>query len=226
LCEKEIVMNNPELIIGNKNYSSWSLRAWLALRKTGIAFAEKKVALFEPGFREILLAYSPAAKVPIYVDSGFAIWDTLAICEYLAEKHPTLWPAERKSRARARSISAEMHSGFQALRTALPMNCRAVGRRVEITTDIATDIDRVEGIWTDCRKNRRSGHGPWLFGDFSIADAMFAPVASRFRTYDIDCNETATEYMQTVLDDADVRAWYADGVLETEIIEEDEAGAA
>ena len=103
---------------------------------------------------------------------------------------------------------------------------RAVGRRVEITTDIATDIDRVEGIWTDCRKNRRSGDGPWLFGDFSIADAMFAPVASRFRTYDINCNEIATEYMQTVLDDADVRAWYADGVLETEIIEEDEAGAA
>ena len=213
------------MIIGNKNYSSWSLRAWLALRKTGIAFAEKRIALFEPGFRDILLAYSPAAKVPIYVESGFAIWDTLAICEYLAEKHPALWPAERKSRARARSISAEMHSGFQALRTALPMNCRAVGRRVEITTDIATDIDRVEGIWTDCRKNRRSGDGPWLFGDFSIADAMFAPVASRFRTYDINCNEIATEYMQTVLDDADVRAGDEEGVLESEIIEEEEAGA-
>ena len=183
------------------------------------------MALFEPGFREILLSYSPAAKVPVYVEDGFAIWDTLAICEYLAERHSALWPAERKARARARSVAAEMHSGFMALRSALPMNCRASGRRVAISAGIAADIRRVEAIWTDCRENWRSADGPWLFGDFSIADAMFAPVASRFHTYDVACNETATAYMQTVLDDADVRAWYSDSALETEIIEEDEAGA-
>lgn len=219
-------MRNVKLVIGNKNYSSWSLRAWLVLTKTGIEFNEVRVALFEPGFSETLLSYSPAAKVPVYVENGFAIWDTLAICEYLAETHPSLWPAERQARARARSVAAEMHSGFMALRNALPMNCRASRRRVEIAAAIAADIRRIEAIWTDCRQNWSIGGGPWLFGNFSIADAMFAPVASRFRTYDVACNETAAAYMQTVLDDKDVRAWYADSAHETEIIEQEEAGAA
>ncbi|MBV7332653.1 glutathione S-transferase family protein [Chloroflexi bacterium TSY] len=216
-------MHIPQLIIGNKNYSSWSLRAWLLLAKLGIDFEEIRIPLSLPNTTERLLAYSPAARVPIYVIGDFAIWDSLAIAEYLAEEHPHLWPNDTKQRALARSIVSEMHSGFVALRTAMPMNCRASKRKIEQTEAVAADIERIQAIWTDCR-NRNSQAGPWLFGSFTIPDAVYAPVVSRFYTYGVSCNSVAAAYMKTVLNDPDVRNWFKAAKNEKETIEHEEVG--
>jgi glutathione S-transferase len=216
-------MSRPVLVIGNKNYSSWSFRAWLVLVKVGIDFEETRIPLDQPDTRKRLLEISPSGRVPVYVEGNLAIWDSLAIAEHIAESHPVLWPADRLRRARARSVSAEMHAGFGTLRTALPMNCRARGRHVRVASAVADDIRRIKAIWTDCRL-ASADRGPWLFGGFTIADAMFAPVVSRFLTYGIECRGIAGQYVEHVLADADVRRWFAGGSAEREVIAGEEVG--
>jgi glutathione S-transferase len=216
--------NRVRLVIGNKNYSSWSLRAWLALRKTGTEFEEICVSLYVPGHRETLLAHAPSGKVPVYVEDGLTVWDSLAILEYLAERHRWLWPADRSARATARSLCAEMHSGFRALRTQFPMNCRAAPlRRVLPDEEAAGDIARIQAAWMECR-DRCTMPGPWLFGTFTNADAMFAPVALRFATYGVALEPPAAAYVATVLADPDIKAWSAAAALERETIAEFERG--
>ncbi len=210
-------MTKPILVIGNKNYSSWSMRPWLALRHLKIDFEEIRVPLFTHGYKEQLHAYSSAGLVPIYRDGDITIWDSLAILEYLAERHPQLWPRARGARAMARAVSAEMHAGFQALRARLPLNCRARGRHIAITDDLGKDISRIEEIWEQCRERYRSG-GPWLFGGISIADMMFAPVASRFVTYGVAVGDTAREYIETVMEDVNVALWTTQAAAEEETI--------
>ena len=220
---------NPVLLIANKNYSSWSLRAWLALRHAGIEFDEQQVWLDTPETREKIKAFSPSGRVPAYKDGPLLIWDSLAICEYVAEraaeKNCLLWPAEARARAVARSVAAEMHAGFMALRSAMPMNLRAANRKVEMTPEILADIDRIEHIWSDCRARFADG-GPWLFGQWSIADAMYAPVASRFVTYDVHRPGAVDDYMATVFADAAFREWKTAALAETALVPSDEAGAA
>src|ERR1039457_784387 len=160
-------MSKPLLIIGNKNYSSWSLRAWLMLKHARVDFDEVRIPLFVAGYKEKLFSYSPAGKVPVYREGDLLVWDTLAIGEYLYETHPALWPADRTARARARSVSAEMHSGFVPLRKAMPMNIRARGRKVDSSPELEADIARIKTIWRELRK-QYAVTGPWLFGRYSI----------------------------------------------------------
>ncbi|HEX4986872.1 MAG TPA: glutathione S-transferase family protein [Burkholderiales bacterium] len=205
------------LVIGNKAYSSWSLRPWLLMRHAGIAFDEARVSLYQPGAKQVLLDHSGAGKVPVLHDGAQTIWDSLAIAEYLAEKHPEhgLWPADAAARAVARSVSAEMHSGFSSLRSQMPMNVR---RRIprQPGAEAAADIARIQSIWVDCRKRFGAG-GPFLFGAFSIADAMYAPVASRFQTYGVGLAEPAGAYAQTLLDLPAFQAWVTGARAETEV---------
>ena len=216
-------MGIPQLVIGNKNYSSWSLRAWLILAKLKIEFEEVRVLLNTAGYQERLLHYSPAGKVPVYLEDDLVIWDSLAIAEYFAEQYPELLPNDVKQRAKMRSLAAEMHSGFMSLRSRMPMNCRATNRRVELTPELAKDIKRVQTIWTNCRNNHTQA-GSWLFGNFTIVDAMYAPVVFRFKTYGVECDPVATEYMNWVLNDPDIKRWYEAAKNETEVIEEEEVG--
>ena len=216
-------MNSPTLVIGNKNYSSWSLRPWLALRKASIAFDEVKVFLDKPDTKKRILEHTPAGKVPALVTGGQTVWDSLSICEWAAEQAPGLWPKDAADRAHARSISAEMHSGFMALRAALPMNIRATGRKVPATPELEADIARVLSIWTGCRA-AHADKGPWLFGDFSIADAMFAPVATRLRTYGIALDETAAAYIDTLFSDPDFKDWLAEAEKEEDMLRIEEVG--
>lgn len=171
------------LVIGDKNLSSWSLRPWLLLRQADIPYTEHLVRLDRPGTKAEIAKHSPSGRVPCLIDGGTAIWDSLSIAEYLAEKFPEkgLWPADPKARAIARSVAAEMHSGFQALRAFWPMNFAREGMR-HMTSGIEADIARIAGIWETCRRDF-GRDGPFLFGRFSIADAMYAPVVSRFQTY-------------------------------------------
>lgn len=205
------------LVIGNKAYSSWSLRPWLLMKHAGIPFEEVKLSLYQEGAKQRLLSHSGAGKVPVLRDGDLTIWDSLAIAEYLAEKHPErkLWPADSKARAQARSASAEMHSSFSSLRSQMPMNVR---RRVprKPTPEVAADIARIQAIWTDCRGRFGAG-GPFLFGTFCIADAMYAPVASRFHTYGVDLAEPSRAYAQTLLGLPAFQAWVADANAETEV---------
>lgn len=195
-----------QLLIANKNYSSWSFRPWLLLKKLGIPFEETLVMLKSEDFGKQVQQFSPAGKVPVLVDGDVAVWDSLAIMEYVAEEYPAAWPKDREARALARSICAEMHSGFMAIRSQLPMNCRAEGRQVAIDEGCQKDIERIQAIWTECRL-RYGQSGPWLFGEFSIADAMFAPVVFRFHSYGITCHGEAGVYLNTVLEDEAVNAW-------------------
>lgn len=210
-------MSKPILVIGNKNYSSWSMRPWLALRHLNIDFEEVRIPLFTPGYKEKLRAYSPAGLVPVYREDDVTIWDSLAILEYLAERHPQLWPQELHVRAVARAVSAEMHAGFQSLRTHLPLNCRARDLRVTITEDVRKDISRIVEIWEQYRDLHRS-EGPWLFGAFSIADMMYAPVALRFVTYGVTAVGSVQEYIDTVINDTNVGQWMAEAAVEEETI--------
>ena len=218
-------MDRPKLVIGNKNYSSWSLRAWLLLAKLNVDFEEVRLPLGGNEFKNRVSEYSPAGRVPVYVDGNTVVWDSLAISEYLAESHPGLLPSERAPRACARSITAEMHSGFDALRREMPMNCRARGRTVPKSRALADDIARIMAIFSDCR--RASCHaGPWLFGDFSIADAAFAPVAFRFRTYGVSgSSESVDDYLRFVLQDPEIQRWLREAEEERDVIDEVEVGA-
>lgn len=175
-----------QLVIGNKNYSSWSLRPWLVLEHAGIPFREHLIPLDQPTTAADIARFSPAGRVPVLVDGDLAVWDSMAICEYLAEQHPErqLWPADRAARATARAVSAEMHAGFTALRSRCPMKFKEAFAPEPLSPEVRADVERVVAIWTDCRRRFGAG-GPFLFGAFSIADAMFAPVVSRFHTYGV-----------------------------------------
>ncbi len=215
----------PKLIIGNKNYSSWSLRPWLLMKEAGIEFDEHRIVLDTPTTKREIAAFSDAGRVPILQLGDLTVWDSLAICETVAERWPDekLWPADPDERAHARSISAEMHSGFQFLRVCMPMNCRAMGRKVNIPDELGDDIDRVISIWADCHR-KYGGRGGWLFGEFSVADAMFAPVVLRLRTYGINLPDSAGYYPHRLLESEAMQDWLAAAECETEVIEADETG--
>ena len=194
------------LLIGSKNYSSWSLRPWIFLRKVAFAFTEQIVHFDESGYQARIAALSPSRRVPLLIDAGSKIWDSLAICEYAADLTGRGRPRDRMPRARARSVAAEMHSGFQALRDECPMNVRARNRHVPLTPELQRDVARIDEIWSGCRtEHGRSGN--WLFGDFSMADAMFAPVFFRFQTYGATLSPTSQSYLNHALQDPDVRHW-------------------
>jgi glutathione S-transferase len=209
-----------KLIIGNKNYSSWSLRPWIAMKMAGIAFDEILLPLYEPGSREQLLKYSPAGKVPVLVDGDVTVWDSLAIIEYIAERYPEakLWPDDVAARAHARSVCAEMHSGFMALRNECGMNLHRPVRAVTLSADAKANIARIQDIWRECR-TRHGAKGPFLFGGFGAADAMYAPVVHRFRTYAIDVTPEARAYMETMMALPAFQEWTRDGLAETLLIE-------
>ena len=211
------------LIIGNKNYSSWSLRPWIALRATGIAFTEQKLGFFTEEFSRRVSAVSPAGLVPVLLDGDFAVWDSLAICEYLAERHPEarLWPQDPKARARARSLAAQMHSGFGAMRQALPMNVEARLPGIDLPEAARQDISRLQAIWHDTCAEFGQG-GAFLFGEFSIADAFFAPVVSRFNTYGIAAAGPVRDYMDAVLALPAMQEWTRDALAEATFVPEDE----
>ncbi|MDJ0759710.1 MAG: glutathione S-transferase family protein [Woeseiaceae bacterium] len=215
----------PKLVIGNKNYSSWSLRPWLLMREAGIDFDEHRIPLDLPGTKAEIAKFSDAGRVPILVLDDVAIWDSLAIAETVAERWPEkqLWPEDPIARAHARSISAEMHSGFELVRSTMPMNCRAMGRKVALPDALTREIDRIFAIWIDCH-TRYGAKGDWLFGEFSVADAMYAPVVIRFRTYGINLPESAQIYATRVLKSEAMQEWLAESEVETEVIEADEAG--
>ena len=215
----------PKLIIGNKNYSSWSLRAWLLLREAGIDFEEHRIALNEETTAAEMAEHCPSATVPVLRLGDLAVWDSLAIAETVAERWPDagLWPEDADARAYARSISAEMHSGFAMLRDCMPMNCRAMGRKVPLPDDLTREIDRIFAIWSVCHQRYKSDNG-WLFGDFSVADAMFAPVVLRFRTYGINLPDSAGFYPKRLLQSTAMQDWLAAAEIETEVIEVEEKG--
>jgi len=214
-----------KLIIGNKNYSSWSLRAWFLLAEAGIEFEEERIALDTEGCVARIAQYSPACRVPVLILDGQAIWDTMAIAETAAERWPDkgLWPSDAAARAHARSISAEMHAGFSVLREAMPMNCRAMGRRVPLPDPLTADIDRIFDIWADCHRRYQSA-GDWLFGNFSVADAMYAPVVLRFRTYGMNLPQSASAYPARLLQSDVLQDWLAACESEIEVIEREEIG--
>ncbi len=214
-----------KLVIGNKNYSSWSLRAWFMLAGFDLPFEEIRIPLSTPDTAAAISQYSAAGRVPVLLDGEITVWDSLAICEYISETFLSGqgWPNDRVARAKARSYCAEMHSGFFALRGQLPMNCRAHQRQVAITEELQRDIDRVDAIWSECIREH-SSQGPWLFGSFSIADCMFAPVAMRFASYNPPLSTLARQYVQTVLDHPRIKLWQEQAKAETEIIPAEEVG--
>ncbi len=211
-------MSELTLIIGNKNYSPWPLRPWLALKQTGQLFKEIRIPIHQEHSLKEILKYSPSGRVPCLIDGEVKVWESLAICEYLAERFPksNLWPADSKARAYARSISNEMHAGFQALRKNLPMNIRERISK-KIPADAQEDIDRIAGIWRDCRANYGKD-GAFLFGHFTIADAMYAPIVTRFITYGINVDSVAQVYMETVLALPAMQEWTKAAAAEKEVI--------
>jgi glutathione S-transferase len=197
------------LFHGNKNYSSWSMRAWLALKASGVDFDEVAFHLGEPGVRERIRRHSPTGRVPALRHGDLTIWDSLAIGEYLAERAPDagLWPASREERAVARSVCAEMHSGFQALRTHMPFNVRRSSPGKGRAPGVQDDIERIAQIWVSCRE-KQGADGPFLFGRYGLADVFFAPVVTRFQTYAVELDGVSNAYASAILEHADVADWY------------------
>jgi glutathione S-transferase len=216
-------MAKPLLIIANKNYSSWSLRPYMTLVMAEIPFDEKMIAFGEPRFGKEIRRISSAGKVPVLVHGKTVIWDSLAILEYLAETYPekNLWPKSRAARAMARSVSNEMHSSYQALRNACPMNLRRPQKAIALSDAVMANVARIESLWRDCRKTYGKG-GKFLFGKFSNADAMFAPVVSRLETFAIPVAKDTRTYMDAVLSTKAFQIWKAAALLETAIVPEDE----
>ncbi len=202
-----------ELVIGSKRYSSWSLRPWLALKQAGLAFREIEITLRQPETKAEILKHSPSGKVPLLKHDGLAVWDSLAICEYVAEIAPEarLWPEKREARAVARAAAAEMHSGFTPLRRDCPMDVLLDAQDFVISEEAQADIARIDALWTDCRARFGQG-GPFLFGHFTIADAMYAPVATRFLTYHAPISPVAKAYMEAILTLPAMSEWKAGAV--------------
>jgi len=217
-------MSDLTLVIGNKNYSSWSLRPWLLMKHLGVDFREHLIQLSVDSSRGEMAKQGPSGKVPVLRNGELCVWDSLAICEYMAELKSAGWPKEAEARAVARSVAAEMHSGFTHLRSQWPMNARARNRRVPTTPALEADIKRVDDLWTDCRRRFGAGKGPWLFGEFSAADAMYAPVVLRFNTYGAQVSPTAREYMNTVLEDRYIKEWMSAAEQEPWTVESSEPG--
>lgn len=211
------------LIVGNKNYSSWSMRPWLALKKTGAAFEEVVIPLSRPETRAEIFKHSPSGFVPTLKDDDLTIWESLAICEYLAERFPDagLWPQDPSARAIARSVAAEMHAGFSALRNNMPMNVRGNSPGKGRAPGVQEDVNRISAIWRDCR-TRFGTSGPYLFGGFTIADAMYAPVVSRFVTYQVELDADAKAYVNTMWADPAMAAWIEGARREPWVIEKSE----
>jgi glutathione S-transferase len=199
-------MMDITLVLGTKNLSSWSLRPWLLARHLGVGFEEELIRLDEADSAAQLAAASPTARVPVLRHGTLVVWESLAICEYLCELAGAGYPETRAARAVARAVSAEMHAGFQALRSQWPMTACAVGLRTPMTTALAADIARVQTLWSHCRREF-GGSGPWLFGSYCIADAMFAPVVLRFRSYGAALGSEAQQYQQTALADPHLQEW-------------------
>jgi glutathione S-transferase len=214
-----------KLIIGNKNYSSWSMRPWIAMKAADIPFDERVISLNAPDFKQVVGPVSGTGKVPVLIDGEARIWESLAILEYLAEKFPKagLWPADSTARAFARAVSNEMHAGFVPLRRHLPMNMwRPVIKR-ELTPDVSVNVQRIELIWSECRTRYGSKSGrPFLFGDFGATDAMYAPVVARLHTYGIDVAAPTKAYMDAVMGLPAWREWHAAALKETWVLAEDE----
>jgi glutathione S-transferase len=209
------------LIIGNKNYSSWSFRPWIGMKAVGIAFEERVISLNDPEFKRAIAPVSQNGKVPALDDDGVHVWESLAILEYLAEKfpHAGLWPADPSARAHARAVAAEMHGGFAALRGECPMNFWRPVKRRELSADALADVARIDAMWSECRL--RYG-GPFLFGAFGAADAMYAPVVSRFHTYAVEVGERSRAYMDAVMALPAWREWKEVALKEPWILPYDE----
>ena len=214
----------PILVIGNKNYSSWSLRPWLLLRHHGVDFEEVRLPLDTPEFARGIAAWSATRTVPAMRHGDLAIWDSLAICEYANEAFldGAGWPRELDVRALARAACAEMHSGFVALRTRMPMNCRRRMQGLALSAEVRRDIERVLAVWRNCR-TRHGAAGPFLFGTFSIVDAMYAPVALRFRTYGIEVDDNARTWMAALLGIPAMQEWLQAAAAEPESLAATEA---
>jgi glutathione S-transferase len=216
------------LVIGNKNYSSWSMRPWLALKACHIAFEEVFIPLYTgDADKQRILGFSRSGKVPVLVDGDVTVWDSLAIIEYAAERFPQarLWPEDRAARAHARSISAEMHSGFASLRTECGMNLHRPVSAIDLSAEARADVARIQQIWTECRERYGRG-GPFLFGAFSGADAMFGPVVHRFRTYAIEVKPEVRAYMDAMMALPAFAEWTGAALAETLIIEKFETASA
>jgi len=218
-------MSTLTLVVSSRNYSSWSLRPWLLLRHLGLEFAEKQFQFGTPEFDAEVPKLSPTRLVPVLIHGNRRIWESLAICEYVSELAGGRgWPADPALRATARSVATEIHAGFHALRVACPMNARATGRRVPMTSPLERDLRRIDAIWSGCRRDH-GDLGPYLFGPFSAADAMYAPVVLRVRSYGLPLSELATRYQETMLADEHLCDWIEASGRETIVIPQEEAGA-
>jgi glutathione S-transferase len=209
-----------KLIIGNKNYSSWSMRPWIGLKAAGIPFEEEVISLYVDGSKEQILEHSPAGKVPVLIDGDVHVWESLAILEYAAEKFPNagLWPSDRAARAHARAISTEMHAGFVPLRQECGMNMwRPPAKKKSLGANTLANIARIDEMWTACRTRFGKG-GPFLFGRFSAADAMYAPIVSRFETHAIDVSPAVSAYMNAMTALAAWQEWRRAALRETWVI--------
>ncbi len=213
-----------QLIIGNKNYSSWSLRPWLLLRHFDIPFEEVGIELFTDGYEKKLAKYSPTLRVPVLKDGEITIWDSLAICEYLSEKYleGAALPKNMEERALCRAYCSEMHSGFMAIRSEMPMNCRAK-KRLKISSAALADCRRVDQLFSDAKAQFSQG-GEYLFGEFSMADCMFAPIVMRFTTYGIELSESSQEYVRIMLQNTALSAWVEAAQNESQILTDFELG--
>jgi len=217
------------LVIGNKNYSSWSLRPWLLMRQLGMDFDEMVIPLDTADFKDRVAEHCPSGRVPVLKDGNLSVWESIAICEYVNElAGHAAWPHDARARAVARAVSAEMHSGFVNLRAEWPMNARARNRHTPMTAGLTSDIERIDELWNDCRRRFGAG-GPWLFGEFSIADAMFSPVVLRFNTYSsksygAQLSEAARWYIATALESPALQEWIAAAKKEPQVIAAYELG--
>ena len=211
------------LVIGNKNYSSWSLRPWIAMRAAGIAFDEVVIPLYEPGSREQILKYSPAGKVPVLIDGDQHVWESLAILEYLAEKFPAagLWPKDTRARAHARAVASEMHAGFQPLRKNCPMNLWLPPKKRPMPDEVAGDVGRIDALWSECRARFGQG-GPFLFGAFGAADAMYVPVVTRLHSYGLTVGDFSRRVMDVVMSLPAFVEWRAAALKEPWVMQHNE----
>jgi len=214
-----------KLIIGNKNYSSWSMRPWIAMKVANIPFEETVISLNAPDFRQVVGSASGSGKVPVLIDGNIRIWESLAILEYVAEKfsRAQLWPTDSAARAMARAISSEMHAGFVPLRRHMPMNMWRPVKKRALTPEVEANTRRIEAIWADCRERfGAKTDGAFLFGQFGAADAMYAPVVARLHTYGVDVGKVSRGYMEAVMELPAWREWHTAAITEPWVLAEDE----